>query len=251
MSTELATTTGVNPMALLQQGIDKGMDVEGMKGLFDLVREYNRDRAAEAWAAAVKKFQSKMPPVKKKKGVPDKAGNTKYTYAPYEDILEIAQPILDECGIVVTYSVDFVDKLMKTTCNVRVGTHVEPTTVPLMVPEILHANAAQNANGAITYGKRIAFNAALGIRIEGEDRDGKMDIPEPLNEQQLQRIRNTLERRKAIGIPSKFKDFADYELSFLKWLGVGDNGGWEDLPQSQFKKAIDELDSQIAKAKAK
>lgn len=242
MSSELVKSSA-DPLAVIQMAIEKGTDVESMKALFDLKRQYDRDRAAEAFAEAVKRFQSKMPAVEKRQSVPGNDGKTRYTFASHEDIMAIAQPILDACNIAVTFSVDFTDKHMKTTCHVRVGTHVESTTVPLGIPDIPKANDAQKAGAAISYGRRYAMIAALNIRVKGEDRDAQGIDEQLISLDQIETINQLLEDyREARGKAIDLK-------RFLAFLGVKEGGTVGDILTNRFDEAVATLKAKIAEGR--
>src|SRR5438132_10863299 len=165
----LAKSTGVtNPHIMIAAAIERGLPVEQLERLMELAERWERNRAAEAWAEAVKKFQGLMPAVVKGNPVNDRNGKLLYQFADFADIMDVAQPILDQCGIAVTFTTSQAERLMTTTCHVRVGIHVEDTAATLSLPEIPNANDAQKAGGALKYGQRYSFVAALNIRVKGE-----------------------------------------------------------------------------------
>lgn len=240
----LVPSEPATPMSLIKLALGKGMAVENLGKLMDLQERHERNEAAKEFAVAIADFQAEMPAVLKGNPVNDKSGKLMYTFASHEDIMEIAQPILSKHGIAVTFDTEITpDKLMKTTCHVRVGIHVEHTTMALALPQIPNANDAQKAGGALSYGQRYAMKAALNIRITGEDKRDGADIVENLNEQQIQQINNLLEKRRAFETPP------DFYRRFLKWLGVPDGGDLGDVMQSSYKKAVEELERQIKKCR--
>src|SRR6202035_1152887 len=142
MSDELPVhlPTQVNPLMLLQSAIEKGIDPEKLGKLMDLVETWNKNRAAEAFANAIRDFQSSCPavekssPVRGKKAADGSPGPIHYHFAPLEDVMEVAQPHLTACGIVVTWDTCPDGQSLKTTCHVRVGTHVEHTSITIPCP---------------------------------------------------------------------------------------------------------------------
>lgn len=241
-STALAAAT---PMSLIQTAIEKGMAVENLGKLMDLQERYERNEAAKEFALAIADFQSKMPAVVKGNPVNDKNGNLMYTFASFDDIMAIAQPILSARGITVTFSTKVTpEKLMETTCHVRVGIHVEHTSITLALPSIPNANDAQKAGAALAYGQRYSMKAALNIRISGEDTDAAK-LAETVNEQQAQRIDNLIERRLSYPVPEM------YVTRLFKWAGAPEGGKAVDIPAEHFQKVVDELERQIASEKKK
>lgn len=168
----LERSTGVtNPLVLLQHMIDKGGNPDQLEKMMTLCERWEANQATKEFAEAITKFQRLMPAIVKDNPVKDREGKLMYCFADHADIMEVAQPLLSECGIAVTFSTKFAANLMETTCHVRVGSHVEDTTVTLAIPQIPNANDSQKAGGCISYGQRYSFKAALNIRIKGEDND--------------------------------------------------------------------------------
>lgn len=171
MSNDLVPT----PMMLLDKALSSGVDVEKLKSLFDLQERWERNEAAKVFAESIRKFQSLCPAIEKRNPVYGKNRDLgpQYHYAGLEDIMEVAQPFLDQCGIAPTFTTTFDLGLMKTICRIRVGIHSEETEVTLGVPQIPNASDAQKAGGALKYGMRYALVAALNIRVKGEDNDAQ------------------------------------------------------------------------------
>lgn len=234
MSSELTTKT---PMDLISAQLDRGTSVADLTKLFDLQERWEKSNAAKKFAEAIRCFQAECPPIVRDKGIPDKNGNTKYKYAPYEDIMGIIQPLLTKLEIVPTFSFVWKDKMIETTCHIRVGTHVEDTTVPLGIPEIPGANDAQKTAGATSYGMRHSLKAALNIRIVGEDFDGVGLIPDerPISEQEAAVISKLVDEISML-------EGAKYNLpGFCMWLTDGATNELASLPKSQFAAGVAEL----------
>ena len=149
--------------------------------------------------------------------------------------MEVAQPILNKCGITVTFSTVTNGNTMTTTCHVRVGTHVEDTAVTLALPAIPNANDAQRAGGALAYGQRYSMKAALNIRIKGEDNDAAK-IAEKIDAEQVLQIEDLL--RETGG---------DYQ-KFLKWAELE---AIDQMTVEFFPKAIDGIKEAAAERKRK
>lgn len=227
---ELEKSTGVqNPLVLLEAMIAKGVDPAALEKMMDLSERWERNQAAKAFGEAISLFQSKMPAITKGNPVKDRNGKLMYCYANFDDIMEIAQPILAECAITVTFDTDMVGAAMKTTCHVRVGTHVENTSITLGLPAIPNANDAQRAGGALSYGQRNAMKAALNIRIKGEDNDGL--ALSNVTPEQIEELNTLLAECREAGNQVDLP-------AFLKYIGAESLG---ELPQSKFELAKFEL----------
>lgn len=234
----------VTPMVLLERALATGVDVEKLTKLFDLQERWEKQQAAVAFNEAIRKFQSLCPPIVKANKVhgKDRSDGTKgpvhYCFANYDDIMEVAQPILAECGISVTFSTKINGQLMETTCRVRVGTHSEETSVTLALPVIPNANDAQRAGGALSYGQRYSLKAALNIRITGEDDDAVSQDGGTIEEAQVKVLEGLLNDYAALA------DKPINQEKFLKWLGP-DLTKLADIPKASFTKAVSELSRKV------
>ena len=232
-------------MSMIQSAIDKGMDVASLQGLFEMQRQYAKDRAAEKFAESLRRFQSLMPAIEKKNPVygKNKELGPQYHFAPLEDIMEVAQPILDQCEITPTFDTSFEGSLMRTTCHVRVGTHVEDTSVTLGIPTIPNANNAQMAGACVKYGMRYALIAALNIRVKGEDTDGVgLGVDDAkITEAELKLL------RASISETSFLTGVAVDIAATLRFAGP-DVKKFEDMNREQFARVMNDLGFRRQKA---
>lgn len=230
MSTELTTIT---PMELIAAQLERGTSVDQLTKLFDLQERWEKQEAAKKFAASITKFQQLCPPVEKTKEVRNKSGATMYHFADYADLLKVIQPYLTECEIVPTFDFQKKDDQHVAICRIRVGTHVEETSVPTSIPDILNTNEAQRLGGMTQYGKRYSLVAALNIRVIGEDTDA-VDNDDPLNDGEVKILRDMIDEIVMIG----GKGFA-----IPKFASVFREGAarLEDIPRAEFASAVSEL----------
>ncbi len=170
MSTAIANVNndGATLMAIIQQAASQpDLDVAKMQQLMELKREWDKDRAAEAYAAAIAEFQRKCPQIHKGR---KPASGPSYTYASYDDLMAVASPLLAECGIVVTFSTEQVEKSIRVTCRLRVGTHYEDHSFTVPIPD-MRVNETQRFGAALSYAKRYALQGSLNIVVTDEDTD--------------------------------------------------------------------------------
>jgi hypothetical protein len=131
-----------------------------------------QDRAA--WAAAFVAAQAEFPAVPKNKTatIPMKSGGRySYQYADLADILTALQPVLSKHGLAQAQSVEATDGQVSVTTRIYHSSgHVES-----FGPVGLRADVgAQAAGSAITYARRYALCAALGITPDEADDDGAL-----------------------------------------------------------------------------
>jgi hypothetical protein len=233
-------------MVILERLIDKGVDVDKLKPMMDMVQEYNRNRAAEDFATAITKFQELMPPVEKTNPVfgKNRDAGPQYHFASLSDILEMAQPHLSACRIVVTFDSESVQAGLKVVCRVRVGTHVEQTTFTLPMPTIPNANGSQIAGAALQYAKRYAMCAALNIRTKGEDNDAA-DQAELLTDEQVAVLNGLFADLREAGAEVN-------QQLFWEWIhGKGTDKGMHEMLAKDFTRAVDFLDRKRRKVAKK
>ena len=230
MTADLEPLPKATPLELYQLALRQGLDPD--KLLLDLHDRLEASRAAKEFGEAITRFQALMPPVAKDNPVfgKDKSLGPQYHFADFASIMRVAQPILQECGIAVTFDSLSVQGGIQVTCRVRVGTHVEPTSFTLPMPTIPNANASQLAGAALSYAKRYSFTAALNIRVEGEDNDAQgQDVV--IDTDQVRILNELIEECAAAGKPVDTTKFYD-------WLGCT---SMHDMPASVFPKATWEL----------
>ncbi len=238
--TKLATVANPTPNQLIAMAMEQKLDVDKLGRLFDMAAEHEKREAAKAFAYAITEFQREMPPVVKDREVKqkiEKGGGRIYTYAPFESILEVAQPFLAKNRIVVTFTHDFANTLMTTTCRVRVGTHVEETKVTLGIPDIPNANSSQKAGGAFSYGERYSLKAALCIRVVGMDDDAASQI-ETIDAQQQGRIQQLIDEITNSGKPFNLVKFKMWILG--AWEGA--EPGLDTMLRGKYELAIRNLE---------
>lgn len=111
------------------------------------------------------------------KGRTANAGSYNYRYADLSDLLGMARPILAEhgLGILQPVTADETDVLIFTTLLHESGQFI--TFAPLRMPL---GKTAQNTGSSITFGRRYALLAALGLAAEDDDgQQASQRRPEP------------------------------------------------------------------------
>jgi len=169
--------TALDAGALLRAAIDAQMPVESLQRLLDMRAQLRAESAAGAFAAALANFQCDLPPIEKKKTA--NAGSYKYRYADLADIWRAIGNRLHDCGLSVTF--DTVDREggIDVVCRVHhIAGHCAESRFPVPIDRAARMSLAQQVGAALTYGRRYALTAALGIVTADEDTDGH-GAPEP------------------------------------------------------------------------
>jgi hypothetical protein len=226
------------PLELMRQVIERGITAESvgvMERLVNLDREMKKDAAAREFNAAFNALQSKMPAVEADRPVPDKSGNVKYLYAPFESIMAQVKPLLLAHGFALSFSMDFKDGRVIQHCTLsHIGGHSRTNTFMARVgggPP--GSSEAQGDGAASTYAKRFALCGALNIVIE-RDTDGRPDARNegtPISEDQALYLRDLVKQTKS------------NESAFLKYAGAPT---YEEIGSQRFDQLAQSLNKKLA-----
>lgn len=202
---------------LLETVINNGLTeqsvgvVERLVGLYERMQEKD---AEKQFAAAFVALQSDMPSVVAKKAVPDKSGNIKYKFAPYELIMEQVHPLLQKHGFTLTFSMSYAEGRVTQNCTLmHVAGHSRTNQFMCRIGSGPPGSSeAQGDGAASTYAKRHALCNALNIIIE-QDTDGKReedarDEGEPIGWDKAEFLREEVART------------GSDEAAFLKFAGA-------------------------------
>ena len=209
---QIVAPEGASPLALIGKLIDQGaLTTEAVDVVERLVRlqEHILDKNAEqAFAAGFAALQADLAPVQATKTVPDKQGNVRYTYAPYDEIMDKVRPLLERHGFSVSFSTDFKDARIVQTCTLqhRDGHHRDYQAFVRAGAGPYGATETQADGAAMTYAKRYALCNALNITVE-KDTDARNE-GSPISAEQAQTLREMV------------KDTRSDETAFLKFAGA-------------------------------
>ncbi len=162
--------------ALLIKAIDANVPVESLEKLLAMRAELKREQAQTNYNRALVRFQSGVPPITKDKTVNVRSHNGvnySYRYADIGSIQRAIAPQLSECGLSVTFDTRQQDSFLNVACIVHhIDGHSERTEFPALIDRQARMNDTQKIGSALTYGRRYALCAALGIVTAEEDDDG-------------------------------------------------------------------------------
>lgn len=225
------------PLSLMEKVIAGGLTADSvgvMERLVNLDREMRKDDAARQFNSAFNALQSEMPAVEADRPVPDKLGNTKYLYAPFESIMAQVKPLLLKHGFALSFSMDFRDGRVIQHCTLsHIGGHSRTNTFMARVgggPP--GSSEAQGDGAASTYAKRFALCGALNIVIE-RDVDGADARKEgaPITEDQALWLRDAVKRTKSD------------EAAFLKYAGAAT---YEEIGSERYDQLYKSLNKKMA-----
>jgi hypothetical protein len=172
-NTPTIITQDPTPRGLIQQGIEKGLDVESLSKLMDLQDRWEANIARKAFFEAFTNFQCECPDLRKTKLVA--FNQTTYKYAPLADITRQIGPLLKAHGLSYRWEITDTEKEIKVTCLVsHVQGHTESTSM-MANPDLSGSkNPIQGRGSAIEYLKRYTLVGALGLSTADSDIDGRL-----------------------------------------------------------------------------
>jgi len=178
----------LDPQSLLQSAVDHGANIETLERLVALAKDVRQEQAKAAYFEAMALFTKRCPPILKTATA--NTGKFRYRYAPLDEINSVILPVMGPLGLSVSYRIVQGVSEISAICVIshEMGHEEESgqVTMPITVykdddGKVVGANPAQCVGIAISYAKRYALLAKLGLSPE-DDPDG-----EAANLQQPQR----------------------------------------------------------------
>lgn len=173
----------MEPETLIAKAIESNVPVESLERLLAMRAELKAEQAREAFSLALTEFQAGIPPIPKTKTAKVQGRNGSFTYH-YADIAAIQRaisPRLKSCGLSVTFDTRQEGDTLNVVCIVHHSQgHSERTSFPVPIDRAARMNDTQKVGSALTYGRRYALCAALGIVTAEDDDDAQtLNQPEP------------------------------------------------------------------------
>lgn len=180
-------TKNINLEAIFLKAIEKDASVDTIERLMAMQKEMKADWAREEYFAALSKFQSLCPVIKKEREVKNSSGAVRYRYASLDDIVKQVSPILKDCGLSFTIKTEYKEGYIIAFCETHhIAGHSEISSFPVPIEKEAYMNEAQKTASAQTYAKRYAFCNAFGI-LTGDVDDDVKSLGEGLNIQDMYR----------------------------------------------------------------
>lgn len=235
-SLEIVAPPGASPLSLIERMIDSGkMTAESVSVVERLValQEHMLEKQAEQqFAEAFAKLQSDLGTFNANKIVPDKQGNKRYTYLPYEEIMARVTPLLKQNGFSVSFSTDFAEARIIQTCTLQhIAGHYRDYKAFVRAGAGPYGATETQADGAaMTYAKRYALCNALNIVVE-RDTDARNDGA-PLSPEQAQTLREMTAESKSD------------EAAFLRYAGAKT---FEEIGSSRYADLFNALQKKLGR----
>lgn len=167
------------PDELLKLAIQGNVDLDKLERLLQMKREWDREQQRKDFYAALARFQSIVPEMRKNKQVKFRhksdEGMTEYKYQELADILKHVKEPLGECGLSVQWEQEEKGNEIIVTCILKHIHGHEERGKPLsgQADNSGKKNLIQQKASTITYLKRYTLIGILGIASSEPDDDGK------------------------------------------------------------------------------
>ena len=181
MSNEVITKEAANPLSLIEMAVSKNADISQLQQLMDLQERWERNQAKKSFLAALSKFQTMVPALKKNKTANVKmtnGGYFSYNYADLGSIDQVIKEAMNECGLSKRWEFEEKDGKMKVTCLVsHLDGHTETTSMEGAADNSGAKNSIQQKGSTHTYLQRYTLIGALGLSTADQDNDAKSRNP--------------------------------------------------------------------------
>lgn len=167
-----------SPAALMMQAAQSGMTPETIEKMMDLQLRFEAEQARRAFVEDFAKFAAERPSVHKNKEV--KFGNTKYTHATLDNLVDTVGPVAAKYGFSHSWDTKQDGKRVRVTCNLRhrLG-HSEGVTMEADFDASGQKNSIQQMGSAFTYLRRYTYEAVTGAATSDEYDDNGKGFNEP------------------------------------------------------------------------
>lgn len=163
------------PNELIQMAVDKNLDIEKLKELMEMRRQWVAEQARNAFFASMSEFQASVPEITKAKKADFGQGKASYFYAPLAQIVREVKSAARQCGLTYRWEIKDVGEVIEVTCLVtHTDGHTERTTMSGKSDTTGNKNPIQAKGSAIEYMKRYSLIGALGLTTADSDIDGAM-----------------------------------------------------------------------------
>jgi hypothetical protein len=223
---ELEVVNSDSPAELIRQAVKGGADLEKLRGLLELQKEWEANEARKAYHKAMSDFKASPPRIEKDRSVSFGAGKASYQHASLANVVEKITAELSKHGLSASWKTHQNGQIVVTCRITHVLGHSEETTLSALADTSGSKNAIQAIGSTITYLQRYTILSALGLATEDQDDDGKASQDEVIDEAQIVALTDYINATDTD--PKKF----------LKWLGVS---SLNEIMKSQYQKALSAL----------
>ena len=192
----------ITPDSMLAMAVQQGSDIESIRELLKLKREWEADEAKKAYVVAMNAFKKNPPEIFKDQHVSyttDK-GTTEYDHASLSNVVKTIGQALAKHGLSHRWDMDTLEGgVIKVTCVItHKDGHSESVPMQGGADKSGGKNEIQAKGSTITYFQRYTLLAATGLATAGQDDDGRGSEPvEYITEEQVADLTSLMDEVKA------------------------------------------------------
>ena len=248
-------TTAMHPLVESATRSGEKLDVETMRDLMKLQREWEAGEARKSFTVAMVKLKMELPSVigrDKRVAFNSRSGHTEYTHTTLAHAVDCVVPVLTTHGFSYHWQTEKTQRDVRVTCKLmHKGGHIEENSLEAPPATSGHKSPAQAVASTVTLLQRYTLLSLLGIATK-EHADpagaepmekttkqilteaGRIDIPSPLGDSSLDQALGSIESSESHKTLTAIADtMRDME--------------WSEEQRSAIKKAIDKKSSEIKK----
>ena len=208
---------------LIRMGLSGGADLQELKDLLELKKEWETNEARKEYHKAMSGFKSEPIDIDKDKhvGYNTSKGKVGYSHASLANVVKKITAGLSKYGLSASWRTQQNGAIIVTCRITHEKGHHEETSLSANADDSGSKNSIQAIGSTITYLERYTILALTGLVTSGQDQDGVVE-DEKIEESKLKILRDLMTATKTD------------ESTFLTYLEVEK---LEDLPKSGFAKA--------------
>lgn len=223
----MALADNVSPMfAMIERAArDPSVDIDKLERLMQMKVDADAKQARADFDASMADMQPELPAIGER-GKAVVQGQTRYTFALWEDINAAIKPVLMRHGFAMTFRTDFTNGITVTGVLSHRAGHREETSITLPADASGSKNAVQAVASTVSYGKRYTAGALLNLTSHGEDDDAYRASVETISDEQ------------EIAIAEMLEATGSDKAKFLRWVKVN---SISEIPAKSFDSVMAQL----------
>lgn len=220
------------PADLIKLAIEKGANLQEVKALLEIKREYEADEARKSFNEAMSAFKANAPKIVKDKAVSFGQGKAAYKHASLYQVAEKIATEMSKHGLSASWRVAQNGSVSVTTRVVHIKGHFEETTLSAPADTSGSKNAIQAIGSTISYLQRYGLLCIAGLASADMDDDGNSVGMVYIDDKELSQITDMIDEYKVD------------EAKFLSYMTIESLG---KMPKAKFNQAVSALQQKVKK----
>lgn len=228
MTNEIELKKDESPTNLIRMALSSGTDLQDLKELLALQKDWEANEAKKAYHKAMSDFKSVPIEIEKdiKVGYSTAKGKVGYTHASLANVVRKISAELSKHGLSASWRTQQNGKIVVTCRITHEKGHSEETSLSANADDSGSKNSIQAIGSTITYLERYTLLAMTGLATSDMDDDGKSTVEEKLDENKIKIIKKLM-----VGVD---------ENKFFEYMGVKKI---DDILKSNYTKAKTALEA--------